>query len=448
MAVSAAAPEEMAAETSGRVKRATVHLYIKHHLHSIAFVSGVVVGAANDTVYVVSNQRPTVTKVKPPAPIPNGPFAGANGGGAPPGFPGASGAARSESGIWVTFDGTTTVERTLKGELVASDVESDLALIRVRGESLVRPIDLEPPKPVVETTEVFSVGISYDRSKGLPKTGRAATVEKRIVTSLRTGAEGDLARIHLNKAVNNVLSGGPVVDADGRVVGILSDEAYEAFGGTIGLAIARDRVIQFLDARARDVQVSALRKDGELQLSVSAEVIDPLGQVKAATLYCLLVDRWTDPEEPRHSLDNHPDAKRFNVLLSGGKAVAHAAFAADTGPMLIQLVLESRDPNASYVKVVHWPATTKAVVDSDATGVPSTRQEDPDSLMGAAGNKGADMKTEEAKSDKSKPRSKTSRSSRPTGIGSRAQLEKAIKDAQQKIDRARNDSKSKNGTKE
>jgi len=450
MAVSVAAPDEMSAETSARVKRATVHLYIGHHLHSIAFVSGVVVGSANDVVYVVSNQRPTVTKVKPPSPIPIGPFAGANAGrGFPPGFPGASGAPRAgEAGIWVTFDGTTTVERTLKGELVASDAESDLALIRVRGESFVRPIDLAPPKPVVETTEVFSVGISYDHSQGLPKTGRAATVEKRAVTSLQMGADGDVARLHLKKADNNVLSGGPVVDANGRVVGVLSDEAYEAFGGTIGLAIARDRVIQFLGARARDVQVRALQTVGELQLSLSAEVIDPLGQVKAATLYCLPADRWTDPEDPRHPLDNHPDAKRFNVLLSGGRAVAQAAFAANTGPMLIQLVLESRDPNASYVKVVHWPASTKPVVDSDATEARSTRQEGPDSPMGAVGNKGAETKTEEAKSDTSKPRSKTSRSSRPTGIGSRAQLEKAIKDAQQKIDRARNDAKSKNGTKE
>ena len=130
------------------------------------------------------------------------------------------------------FDG-----RAVDAELVGKDTESDLALLRVEAEGLVAaPLRSEEPARVGEW--VIAVG----NPLGLGHSVSAGIVSGRGRTANITTYEDF---IQTDAAINPGNSGGPLVDLQGRIVGVNTAVADIRTGGQgIGFAIPADMVAQ------------------------------------------------------------------------------------------------------------------------------------------------------------------------------------------------------------
>ena len=137
------------------------------------------------------------------------------------------------------FDG-----RAVDAELVGKDTESDLALLRVEAEGLVAaPLRSEEPARVGEW--VIAVG----NPLGLGHSVSAGIVSGRGRTANITTYEDF---IQTDAAINPGNSGGPLVDLQGRIVGVNTAVADIRTGGQgIGFAIPADMVAQVTDQLAR-----------------------------------------------------------------------------------------------------------------------------------------------------------------------------------------------------
>jgi predicted Zn finger-like uncharacterized protein len=150
--------------------------------------------------------------------------------------------------ISVVLRSGTPREQALAAEVVTADAEADLAVVRVTGaRELPRPIDFSQQVQLVETMPVFIFGFPFGKALATNKGSPAITVGKGAISSLRRDDRGELSVVQINGDLNPGNSGGPVVDAQGRLIGV----SVAAIKGTqIGLAIPAADLTQLVAGRA------------------------------------------------------------------------------------------------------------------------------------------------------------------------------------------------------
>jgi len=119
---------------------------------------------------------------------------------------------------------------TMPGKLVGADDHTDLAIVRVEG-GLPAPLRLAESAPLSVGQLVVAIGnpLGFERSVSLG-------VVSALFRSLPTNAGGLLeGLVQTDAAVNPGNSGGPLVDMEGRVVGITT--AMLAYASGIGFAV-------------------------------------------------------------------------------------------------------------------------------------------------------------------------------------------------------------------
>ena len=134
--------------------------------------------------------------------------------------------AAAEKGLTVVFNPGQRDERPVPAERVAADAQLGLALVRVTGK-LPRPIDGAARPVLAEKSPVFLLGFTATDDK-VP---RPATAVVKVGVALpKATARDEAAPVSLDKTVLDLLVGGPVVDARGRLVGIAVQPAGQARG--------------------------------------------------------------------------------------------------------------------------------------------------------------------------------------------------------------------------
>ena len=120
--------------------------------------------------------------------------------------------------------------RQTPATVVAWDEGSDLAVLHINMDGLT-PIPRGDDSSLRVGDVVFAIG--YPRNVG-------QSVSQGIVSALRRGADGTIERIQTDAAINPGNSGGPLVDGQGRMIGVNS--AIASLGssstGNIGLGFA------------------------------------------------------------------------------------------------------------------------------------------------------------------------------------------------------------------
>jgi S1-C subfamily serine protease len=145
------------------------------------------------------------------------------------------------------IDGATSISVTLPGEstsrpadLVASDTTADLALVQIRGASGLAVAPLGSSADLRVGDEVVAIGNALALDGG-------PTVTRGIVSALGRSIQTDTGTlsglIQTDAAISSGNSGGPLVNAEGQVIGI--NAAVAASSSTvaaenIGFAIAID----------------------------------------------------------------------------------------------------------------------------------------------------------------------------------------------------------------
>jgi S1-C subfamily serine protease len=209
--------------------------------------SGFVVHAEGDTVYVVTNHH-VITPSPPGRADEDLPGR--------PGFPPRPRFPRRPAGfpavpvpptLTVVFQSGSAGEQSARAEVVASDAADDLALLRVGGvRDVPRPIDWRRPPKLVETMPLYVLGFPFGEDLAVGDSNPAITVSKGTVSSIRNDARGELAVVQIDGDLNPGNSGGPVVDASGRLVGVAVAKVENT---KIGMAVPQTKLQRLLEPR-------------------------------------------------------------------------------------------------------------------------------------------------------------------------------------------------------
>src|SRR5438128_900416 len=123
----------------------------------------------------------------------------------------------------------------------------------------------------------FPFGKALSTTKGFP----AVTVGKASISSLRNGADGELSVVQIDGNLNPGNSGGPVVDAKGRLVGVAVATIRDGQG--IGLTVPAAELGKMMQGRVGRVRVTSKKAgDGPVTVRVEVDLIDPAQNLRAA----------------------------------------------------------------------------------------------------------------------------------------------------------------------
>jgi S1-C subfamily serine protease len=223
--------------------------------------------------------------------------------------------------VRVVRDKGETHETTLTAKVVAVDHDADLALLSVPKEGLPAPLVVKSAQNLQETQPVYVAGFPLGE---LP--GKSITINKYELSSLKK-EKGVLDKLQIQGGMQPGNSGGPVLDADGAVIGVCVAILRNT---NINFAIPGDKVHQFLNGRLAALTLEPpARVEDKLQVPVAVKVVDPLGRVRRASVAFWVgkpgpsrPGSWTPPaprpgDGPRQTLalDIRQQAGRGEVTL-------------------------------------------------------------------------------------------------------------------------------------
>ncbi|MCP3820801.1 trypsin-like peptidase domain-containing protein [Streptomyces sp. A3M-1-3] len=153
-------------------------------------------------------------------------------------------AASSSGGITVTFSGGETAE----AEIVGRDSGYDLAVVKVKGVSGLKPLPLGNSDNVRVGDPVVAIGAPFDLSNTVTS-GIISAKERPITAGGEKGDGSDISYVdalQTDAPINPGNSGGPLVDSKARVIGINSairaadngSDLADGQAGSIGLGFA------------------------------------------------------------------------------------------------------------------------------------------------------------------------------------------------------------------
>lgn len=166
---------------------------------------------------------------------------------------GSGGTVRRAETVYVQFaDGNQ-----VPAEIVGTDLNADIALIKVDPAGLtLRPLPLGTSRSLTVGAPVAAIGSPFGEPQSL-SVGVISGVN-RTIDSLNSGGARDGGgfaiggAIQTDAAINHGNSGGPLVDARGRVIGVNAQIQTTGGGGEgVGFAIPVDTVRRSLDQLAQ-----------------------------------------------------------------------------------------------------------------------------------------------------------------------------------------------------
>jgi hypothetical protein len=148
----------------------------------------------------------------------------------------------------------TPRQTVLPVRALALDRDRDLALLHVAWEP-EHHIEPAPDLDAALMDEVVVIGFPFGELLALDSRGRVserggypeASVSSGRITSLRRDDGGQVVAIQTDADINPGNSGGPMVDPQGRLVGVVYAEV--SGGAQIGFAVAPRRVLEFVDVQ-------------------------------------------------------------------------------------------------------------------------------------------------------------------------------------------------------
>jgi len=138
--------------------------------------------------------------------------------------------------VYVEFSDSNKVS----AEIVGVDPDTDIALLQVKGSGLkLRPLPLGNNRSLAVGEPVAAIGSPFGEAQSL-STGVISALG-RSIESLTGFAISDA--VQTDAAINHGNSGGPLVDAQGRVIGVNSQIRSTSGGGEgVGFAVPVDTV--------------------------------------------------------------------------------------------------------------------------------------------------------------------------------------------------------------
>ena len=250
--------------------------------------------------------------------------------------------------VTVVFRSGNSGEQSIKGEVIGTDRNNDLAIIKVPGVSdPPPPIDIKQELAVSETMPVYSFGFPFGKELSSGHGNPAITIGKAAVSSLRMDDSGQLARIQIDGALNPGNSGGPIVDVHGTLIGVAVATIRGSTG--IGLIIPAKKVVSLLKGELEEPHMTLVRSlDGNLQLAVQAHLIDPLRNLKTASVHYITADKLTQPPKPTDRLADLAGCWDLPLTFQEHLAVAHKTLKKEVGKLSVVCQSDAIDAEGKH----------------------------------------------------------------------------------------------------
>jgi len=141
---------------------------------------------------------------------------------------------RNEKQMVLVLNSGTDGEKKYPARVLRVDEETDLALLKIESDAPLPTLELGSSDKLFETMPVAALGFPFGDELALePGASPNVTVNVGRITALRR-AKGRLREIQTDAAVNPGNSGGPLIDDEGRVIGVV----YASIEGAAGLHFA------------------------------------------------------------------------------------------------------------------------------------------------------------------------------------------------------------------
>ena len=223
--------------------------------------------------------------------------------------------------IDLVFNSGTPREHINRAEIVATDSERDLAVLKVTGvKDMPKAIDIGFKPQYAELMPVLIFGFPFGELLSAGKGNPAITIHHGSVSSIQLNDKGDMAVVQIEGAINPGNSGGPVVDTQGHLVGVAVKAIH---GANIGRAIPPDELTKMLYGRVAAITLG-WPKEASDKADMTAEIrlIDPLNQVKEVGL--LYLPAASTPADFRRDKDLGwpalPGGTKVDLKIDGQKA--------------------------------------------------------------------------------------------------------------------------------
>jgi len=216
------------------------------------------------------------------------------------------------SSVTVFVNSGEADEKQFNAKVLHADGYYDLALLRVEGsaEQLPEPLKVVSASTLFRTQLLVAFGFPYGENLNT----RMSTSKVSVASFVRDGKE--TYRIQMNGELNPGNSGGPVVDAQGRVVGVAVSIYVNLLRNTgISFAVPAEQVWYLYHGRFGDLIVGLPRHipedGGGMALPVSLEVLDPLKRFKEVGIAWSIADPET--RLPAEAVDELPAENRVGL---------------------------------------------------------------------------------------------------------------------------------------
>ena len=172
-------------------------------------------------------------------------------------------------------------DERLSAEVEKSDRQQDLAVLRLK-DAIVSPLEPASLNTVQNGDDIFTVGA--------PKS-MAYTLTKGIVSNRERSLYGT-SFIQIDAAVNEGNSGGPLLNAQGQVIGVNTLKIIDSEG--IALAIPIDRVIAFMQEETPTPTDEAASSTAPLENASDADgtYMPLIAVLTAAAILLLISNIW------------------------------------------------------------------------------------------------------------------------------------------------------------
>jgi hypothetical protein len=164
-------------------------------------------------------------------------------------------------------------------------------------------------------------GFPFGEALAVDKGHPSITVSKASVSSIRRSPQDQVVAVQLDGALNPGNSGGPVVDAEGHLVGVA---VATIRGANIGLAIPGGTLARMLDGRVGEVRaVTRAGGDANVEVEVEVSLIDPLKRLGPVIVHYLRSDlvKVKPQTDPTGSWPELAGAQRLTLRVDGLRAV-------------------------------------------------------------------------------------------------------------------------------
>jgi S1-C subfamily serine protease/regulation of enolase protein 1 (concanavalin A-like superfamily) len=212
-------------------------------------------------------------------------------------------------------------EATLPARVVAFDREEnrDLAVLRVDGMADPPvPIDLTRKAEPTETLPVLIHGFPFgDLNQMTDRTSHrnaSITIARGSVSRLQRDDLGRLSYVQIDGSINPGNSGGPVVDEQGRLVGVA---VMKITNSNIGFAVPAAELTRMLDGRVGRLRLGLTSESaGQIVLRASVGVIDPLERIRTVDLL-VGPDTGPSPAPPEGNWPQIDSTDRVTLVRRG-----------------------------------------------------------------------------------------------------------------------------------